>query len=77
VFSRLIWADRQTVAYPYTEIDRSILAGVSVKGTRWGRGQDTVGAAFIANYLSSVNQAYLASGGLGFFIGRREAELSP
>jgi high affinity Mn2+ porin len=69
VFSRLIWADGQTEEYSYTEIDRSILAGVSVKGTRWGRSQDTVGAAFIANYLSSVDQAYLGAGGLGFFIG--------
>ena len=68
-FLRAIWADGQTETYSYTEIDRSILAGVSAKGSRWGRDQDTVGVAFISNYLSGVDQAYLAAGGLGFFIG--------
>ena len=77
VFSRAIWADGQTETYSYTEIDRSILAGISAKGTRWGRSQDTVGVAFIANYLSGVDQAYLAAGGLGFFIGDGKLNYHP
>jgi len=68
LFSRLLWSDGRTETYSYTEIDRSILAGVSVTGRPWDRSQDTFGAAFIANYLSSVDQAYLGAGGLGFFI---------
>jgi len=77
VFSRLIWADGQTETYSYTEIDRSISAGLSVKGTGWGRSQDTVGAVFVSNYLSSVDQAYLAAGGLGFFIGDGKLNYRP
>ena len=40
-----------------------------LKGSAWGRGQDSVGAAFARNGLSKVHRDYLAAGGLGFFVG--------
>ena len=43
--------------------------GVLVKGTGWGRGQDTFGLAIARNGLSSPHQDYLSAGGLGFFVG--------
>ena len=69
LFARTSWADGETETYSYTEVERSQQLGVALKGTAWGREQDSVGAAFIRNGLSGVHQAYLAAGGLGFFIG--------
>ena len=43
--------------------------GVSIKGTRWRRPEDTLGLAFASNGLSHPHRNYLAAGGLGFFIG--------
>ena len=68
-FGRASWADGQTETYAFTEIDRSISAGVSVKGGTFGRAQDTLGIAFARNALSTAHRNYLAAGGLGFFLG--------
>lgn len=69
LFVRAMWADGKTETYAYTEIDRSISAGVLAKGTAWGRAKDTLGVALARNGLSKVHRDYLAAGGLGFFIG--------
>lgn len=69
VFGRASWADGKTETYAFTEIDRSLSGGVLVKGTSWGRGQDSFGLALARNGLSKVHRDYLAAGGLGFFIG--------
>jgi len=55
--------------YAYAEIDRQLQAGLSIKGTRWHRPDDTVGIAYINNGLSGAHAAYLAAGGLGGFLG--------
>ncbi len=69
VFGRAMWADGKTETYAYTEIDRSVGAGLVLKGGAWRRPQDTVGAALAVNSLSLAHRNYLAAGGLGFFIG--------
>lgn len=69
VFARTSWVDGQTETYAFTEIDRSVSGGVLVKGSAWGRRQDSFGVAFARNGLSSVHRDYLAAGGMGFFIG--------
>ena len=69
VFVRASWADGRTETYAFTEIDRSVSGGVLVKGSGWGRGQDSVGVALARNGLSDARRDYLAAGGLGFFIG--------
>ena len=69
VFGRAMWADGKTETYAYTEIDRSVAAGLVLKGGAWRRPQDTVGAALAVNSLSLAHRNYLAAGGLGFFIG--------
>ena len=68
-FARASWADGGTETYAFTEIDRSVSAGAVIKGTRWGRGQDSVGLAFARNGLSQAHRTYLSEGGYGFFIG--------
>ena len=69
VFARASWADGGTETYAFTEIDRSVSGGVLVKGSGWGRTQDTFGLAMARNGLSSAHRDYLSSGGLGFFVG--------
>jgi high affinity Mn2+ porin len=55
--------------YAYAEIDQQLQAGLSIKGTRWHRSDDTVGIAYTNNGLSGAHAAYLAAGGLGGFLG--------
>lgn len=56
-------------AYEFSEINRSISAGVSLKGDRWGRHDDTIGIAGVVNGLSGEARAYFAAGGIGILIG--------
>ena len=56
-------------AYEFTEINRSISGGLSLKGDRWGRHGDTFGLAGVINGLSSDARQYFASGGIGILIG--------
>lgn len=69
LFARGMWADGKTETYAFTEIDRSMSAGMLVKGTAWFRAQDTLGIAVAINGLSDAHRNYLAAGGQGFFIG--------
>jgi hypothetical protein len=55
--------------YAYAEIDRQLQAGLSIKGTRWHRPDDTIGIAYVNNGLSGAHAAYLAAGGPGGFLG--------
>jgi len=69
LFGRASWADGQTETYAFTEIDRSLSGGVSVKGGAFGRAADSLGIAYVRNALSTAHRDYLAAGGLGFFLG--------
>jgi high affinity Mn2+ porin len=53
----------------FTDINQSISAGLSLKGARWGRPDDTVGLAGAINRISHQGKLYLAAGGLGIIIG--------
>jgi high affinity Mn2+ porin len=68
-FARYSWNDGRTETYAFTEIERSILAGLSVKGSRWRRERDTVGVALVQNELSSAHRRYVEGGGAGLFLG--------
>jgi carbohydrate-selective porin OprB len=61
--------DGRTETFSFTEIDRSLSAGASMRGPLWRRPGDTVGAAWAVNGLSPSHREYLARGGLGFFLG--------
>jgi high affinity Mn2+ porin len=56
-------------SYEFSDIDRSLGAGVSLKGRRWGRRDDTVGLALVANGISQAHEAFLNAGGLGILVG--------
>jgi high affinity Mn2+ porin len=68
-FLRASLDDGHKEAYEFTEINRSVSAGLSMKGTHWGRADDTVGLAGIVSGISSDARNYLAAGGLGILIG--------
>jgi hypothetical protein len=76
-FARAGWADGKTEAYAFTEIDRSLSAGLLLRGEAWGRAADTVGLAFARNALSRPHREYLAAGGLGFFLGDGQLRYRP
>jgi high affinity Mn2+ porin len=69
LFGRLSWNDGQTEILSFTDIDRSVSGGVSVKGSYWGRPNDTIGVGGAINGLSAAHRDFLAAGGLGLLIG--------
>jgi high affinity Mn2+ porin len=69
LFARVGWADGSVEPYEYADIDRTVAAGLQLKGTQWGRKDDTVGIAGIINAISKEHEAYLNAGGLGILVG--------
>ena len=53
----------------FTDINKSIAAGLSLTGLRWARPDDTVGLAGAINRISHQGKLYFAAGGLGVIIG--------
>lgn len=68
-FVRASGNDGRKEAYEFTEINRSLAAGLSIKGARWGRANDELGLAAVENRLSPQARAYFATGGMGILIG--------
>jgi high affinity Mn2+ porin len=56
-------------AYEFTDVDRTLAAGVSLQGSSWRRPDDMVGLAAINNGISAARERYLNAGGLGILIG--------
>jgi high affinity Mn2+ porin len=69
MFARFSADDGSKEAYEFTEINRSISAGLSLKGAQWNRPKDVFGLAFVINDISGDARKYLAAGGLGILIG--------
>jgi high affinity Mn2+ porin len=68
-FARAGKAAGNVEPYEFTDIDRSVEAGLSLKGANWFRGDDTVGLAAIDNGISAARERYLNAGGLGILVG--------
>ena len=69
VFARASWNDGHNEILSFTDIDRSVSSGISIKGTTWNRPKDTVGVVGAINGLSEGHREFLAAGGLGLLIG--------
>jgi high affinity Mn2+ porin len=69
VFARYSKAAGNVEPYEFADIDRSIAAGMSLKGSRWRRSQDSVGVALIDNGISAEREQFLNAGGLGILVG--------
>jgi high affinity Mn2+ porin len=68
-FARIGKAGGNTEAYEFTDIDRTVSAGISLQGTRWHRADDTFGLAGINNAISASRENFLNAGGLGILVG--------
>jgi high affinity Mn2+ porin len=75
--SRLGWNDGHSESWAYTEIDRTLSAGLVMGGRLWCRPYDRIGLAGILNGLSGPHRRYLAAGGLGFIIGDGRLDYAP
>jgi high affinity Mn2+ porin len=69
VFARASADNGSKEVYEFTEINQSISAGMSMKGERWRRPDDTFGLAGVVNGISPQARNYFAAGGLGVLIG--------
>ncbi len=69
VFARAGLASGDVEPFDYTDIDRTIAAGLTLSGKRWGRPDDTFGLAGVVNAISNQHQAFLNAGGLGILVG--------
>ncbi len=68
-FARMSVNDGTKEAYEFTEINKSVSGGLSLKGASWRRPEDTFAIAGAVNGLSSDARAYFGAGGIGILIG--------
>ncbi|MFZ4456753.1 MAG: carbohydrate porin [Bacteroidales bacterium] len=68
-FFRASWNDGNNETWAFTEIDRSLSAGLSISGDKWKRKNDRIGIAQVISGLSKPHRDYLAAGGKGFMLG--------
>ena len=69
VFARAGWSDGEVEPWDFTDIDRTVEAGASITGKKWGRPDDTVGIVGIVNGIDNSHQAWLNAGGVGVLVG--------
>lgn len=69
VFARGGVADGDLEPYEFADIDRTLSAGLSAKGTRWGRPDDTWAIAGVINAISRPHEQFLDAGGTGILVG--------
>lgn len=62
-------SDGRIESYDFTDIDRTFAAGLSMKGRRWGRPDDTAAIAGVSNGISRVHQQFFNAGGMGILVG--------
>ncbi len=68
-FGRLGWSDGKSEAWMYSDVDHAASLGMTLKGSRWGRPDDTLAAAGVFNGLSRVHEDFIAAGGTGILAG--------
>jgi high affinity Mn2+ porin len=68
-FARAGFANGDIEPYEFTDVDRTVAAGLSISGKQWGRDDDTFGIAGVVNGITSVHEAFLNAGGLGILVG--------
>jgi high affinity Mn2+ porin len=68
-FIRAGLADGSAEPYDFTDVDRTVAAGLSLGGKQWGRPDDTVGIAGVVNGITKVHEQFLNAGGLGILVG--------
>lgn len=75
-FLRISWNDGKNETWAYTEIDRSINAGI-VLNKDHSDNNNTLGFGVVLNGLSKPHRDYISSGGYGFIIGDGRLNYAP
>jgi high affinity Mn2+ porin len=68
-FLRAGWNDGNNETWAFTEIDRTLSAGITMTGRGWSRNNDNIGLAYVVSGLSKPHREYLQAGGEGFLLG--------
>src|SRR6185437_14483459 len=76
-FARWSWNDGQSETSAFTDISASLSGGVSIKGRRWNRPDDTVGIGGAINFISPPFASFLAQGGTGVLVGDGQLHYAP
>ena len=69
LFARIGKSAGNVEAFEFSDMDRTVTLGLSMKGSSWRRGEDTVGLAAIDNNISAARERFLNAGGLGILVG--------
>jgi high affinity Mn2+ porin len=69
VFARIGKASGNVEAYEFTDVDRSVEIGASLKGSAWRRPDDMAGIVALDDGISAEREQYLNFGGLGILVG--------
>jgi high affinity Mn2+ porin len=69
LFARVGKAGGNVEPYEFTDVDRAVSTGLSLKGSRWTRADDTIGLVLIDDGISAARERYLNAGGLGILVG--------
>ena len=69
VFARAGWVDGDVESWDFTDANRTVEAGASINGKRWGRPNDTFGILGMLNGIDPSHAAWLNAGGLGILVG--------
>ncbi len=77
LFARASLSDGRNESLSFTDVDRSLSGGLSLKGTAWDRPSDTLGIGAAINGLSPSHRAFFAHGGLGLLIGDGRLNYAP
>jgi high affinity Mn2+ porin len=77
LFARAGWNNGQSETWAFTEADRNLSLGLSLKGAAWHRPDDVYGLAGVMSGLSRDHRDYLAAGGLGFELGDGRLNYAP
>lgn len=76
-FLRLSWNDGKNETWAFTEIDRSINAGITWSRNLSVADKNVFGAGVVVNGISKQHRDYLAAGGYGFIIGDGRLNYAP
>lgn len=68
-FMRLGWNDGKTEGWVFSDVNKTVSLGASLRGALWNRPNDTLGAAGVLNGLSRDQRDFFAAGGLGILGG--------
>jgi high affinity Mn2+ porin len=68
-FARGGVSDGRFETYEFTDVDRTIAAGIVLSGKGWGHPDHSVGFAGVINGISRQHEDFLNAGGLGILVG--------